>query len=189
MVTRNLPDEISAKAPLGSAIWTFRSGYMYTAPAYASDTAVAMTQNEFRGALFAVSKATTFDQIAIEVTTAAASAVVRLGIYSALEGNWPGPTVVLDAGTVDASGTGVKTISISTTLQPGMYILGACLQGASGVSVRGRSASLLRNSQGTTLANANESGFIQTAGAGALNSSPTWASHQQSFPKVGLRAA
>lgn len=63
----------------------------------------------------------TLDQLVIEVTTLAAGAI-RLGIYTA-DTDWQPVALVLDAGTVDTSTTGVKTISINQVLAAGRYLL------------------------------------------------------------------
>jgi hypothetical protein len=61
------------------------------------------------------------DQLGVEVTTAAAGALPRLGIYNA-DTNWQPSTLFLDAGTVDASTTGLKTKAVSVTLPAGRLI-------------------------------------------------------------------
>jgi hypothetical protein len=63
------------------------------------------------------------DQVAIEVTTAGAGALVRAGLYNA-DTNWQPTTLLVDFGTFDASTTGVKIITLGTplTLAPGRYV-------------------------------------------------------------------
>ena len=66
----------------------------------------------------------TVDRIAVNIQGAgSAGAVVRLGIYESNNGV-PG-ALVLDAGTVDTTSTGTKTITISQTLAAGYYYLAA----------------------------------------------------------------
>jgi hypothetical protein len=68
--------------------------------------------------------AITLDQIACEVTTAGtAGATIRLGIWEA-NTNWMPTTLTLDASTVAADTTGVKSVSISQALAAGRYLLG-----------------------------------------------------------------
>jgi hypothetical protein len=70
----------------------------------------------------------TVDRIAVNIQAAgSAGAVVRLGIYESNNGV-PG-ALILDAGTVDATSTGTKTITISQTLAAGYYYLAAVGQG------------------------------------------------------------
>jgi hypothetical protein len=69
--------------------------------------------------------AITIDQIAIEVTTAAAaSSLGRLGFYNADTG-WQPTSLIYDAGEIAIDSTGVKTIALGAaqTLQPGRYLL------------------------------------------------------------------
>lgn len=74
------------------------------------------------------------DQLAIEVTTSVASGSVRLGVYTATASLQPS-VLVVDAGAVDASTTGVKTTSISVTLPPGLYVFCA-LGNSSSIALR-----------------------------------------------------
>ncbi|MEM2174275.1 MAG: hypothetical protein QXI58_01425 [Candidatus Micrarchaeia archaeon] len=63
---------------------------------------------------------TTFDQIAINVTTAK-TGQARLGIYRDNNNQvYPG-SLILDAGVIDTGTTGVKILSIDLTLTPGLY--------------------------------------------------------------------
>ncbi len=79
---------------------------------------------------FWVPEAFLADRIACEVTTAAASSTVRLGIYNTSMLDQPN-ILVVDAGTVDSSTTGVKELTISQVLRPGLYWLAAVPQGGS----------------------------------------------------------
>lgn len=72
----------------------------------------------------------TFTGISIYVDVAAAAGgVVRLGIYDTDSRGRPG-NLVLDAGTVASTSTGVKTITISQSLSAGKYFLTAVSQTA-----------------------------------------------------------
>jgi hypothetical protein len=83
---------------------------------------------------FPVSRACTLDRIGLEITVAEAATVVRLGIYGDTNGK-PG-TLILDAGTIDSSGTGFLTKTISQAITPGIIWLCACPQGGSAVKWR-----------------------------------------------------
>jgi hypothetical protein len=61
------------------------------------------------------------DQIACEVQASGVSAHARLGLYTA-NTNWQ-PVTLIGEGEVDASSNGVKTVSLSTTLAPGRYLM------------------------------------------------------------------
>lgn len=70
----------------------------------------------------------TFDRIACHVSFGGtAGAVVRLGIYRSDSNGLPS-TLILDAGTVDSTSTGVKEITISQTLAAGSYWLAEAAQ-------------------------------------------------------------
>ena len=79
-----------------------------------------------------VGEQTTFTRIGVNVTSALASSEMCLGIYKADgDGRFPS-TLILDAGTVDTSTTGEKEITISQTLEPGIYhVAGVADQGIS----------------------------------------------------------
>lgn len=79
----------------------------------------------------AIPKTATVDRIACEVTAVgSAGSVVRMGIFKSGATNDVPLDLVLDAGTVDATTTGVKEIIISQPLTPGIYFLLATSQGA-----------------------------------------------------------
>jgi hypothetical protein len=69
-------------------------------------------------------------RIGCEVTTSAASSTVRLGIYHDSGAGRPGQ-LWFDAGTVDSTTTGTKTITISKQSHAGLYWLVAVAQGGS----------------------------------------------------------
>ena len=96
-----------------------RVGAYYTNPEgeYAGLTMVA---NRLYAKPFIVVRNMTFDQIAIDVTTAAAGASMRLGIYNDGTNLYPG-TLLLDAGVVSVATTGLKTITINQALTKGIY--------------------------------------------------------------------
>lgn len=126
---------VGASAPtLGR---TFVAGYYYTGMQSGADAAIVTAQNTEYAVRFEVgSVATTFDRIGLEVTTGAATAVMRLGIrYDS--GGLPA-TLLLDAGTIDATGAAYAEITISQLLTPGRWWVTATCQGNSGVQVRGR---------------------------------------------------
>ena len=77
-----------------------------------------------------VTKSITVKAIGVDITSGgSAGALVRLGIYNDTGSGSPG-TVLLDAGTTAATGTGAVSIGISITLTPGLYWLVAAGQGA-----------------------------------------------------------
>lgn len=91
----------------------------FTYPNYALSTTSspgALTANTIYFIPFTIYISTTFTKIGVNVTTGAASSNIRLGIYNTDNtGGYPG-TLVLDAGTVNSSGTGDLTVTISQAL-------------------------------------------------------------------------
>lgn len=71
----------------------------------------------------------TLTRIGIDITSSAASSTTRLGLYTVGADGLPGD-LVLDAGTVDSSTTGVKEITISQEVY-GTYYLACAGQGGS----------------------------------------------------------
>jgi hypothetical protein len=86
---------------------------------------VTISQNRPNWQNFRIETATTFDRIAVEVTTAApAGSLIRIGIYTADE-RWQPGTLVLDSGTIPydpVSVPALQAVVIDMTLQPGNYI-------------------------------------------------------------------
>lgn len=114
--------------------------------------------------------------VALTVKTAAAGALLRLGVYSAGADLMP-KTLAFDAGTVDASTTGLKQATIGTgiTLPTGLYWIAVATQGASGATVGGSNASaeMLRVAIGGDFADPR--GMIQSDAAGVTAALPaTW---------------
>lgn len=71
----------------------------------------------------------TANALAIRVTTAAATALYRLGIYELpATGVVADSKLLIDAGTVDCATVGAKLITISTPLNGGWYLLAAVAQ-------------------------------------------------------------
>jgi hypothetical protein len=80
--------------------------------------------DELWAAAFVVPETATFDRIAVYVTTPSSQAPnqMRLGIYDD-DGNSAPDALVLDAGVVDTSTSGLKTITIDEQLGAGIYWL------------------------------------------------------------------
>lgn len=114
------------------------TGYVSTFyyPTSGTSGAVTPTLDQLRVVPFRIDTAATWDRIGyLQNNVGTAGAVVRLGIYDSLTNGAPG-NLVLDAGTVDASaGLNLKTATISVTLSPGVYWLGAVAQVATSALV------------------------------------------------------
>jgi hypothetical protein len=90
-----------------------------------------MSNAWMRASPFFLGQGHTFDRIQIEVTTAGSTgSVVRLGIYSSDPATQKPLNLLGDYGTVDCTTTGMKTIVINITLEPGLYWLTAVGQGS-----------------------------------------------------------
>lgn len=166
----------------------FKSGAYYTVLVGGNDAAQSPGQSTECAMRFEVGVATTFDRIGVEVTTNAASNVYRLGIRYDSGSGYPG-SLLLDAGTVDASTTGAKEITISQVLTPGLWWLTCTLQGGTGAAVRGRPGPDPYIAQGSIL-NANYGSYTQGSVTGALPASfSSTLVPSGSAPKVYLRAA
>jgi hypothetical protein len=87
----------------------------------------ASIQNFLTGMPFYVPSTGAYNEIAVRVATGAGGSTIRLGIrnYTA---SGPG-TLLLEAGTVDSSTSGLKTITISQTLAAGWWYLEGVAQG------------------------------------------------------------
>jgi hypothetical protein len=94
-------------------------------------TTAALTANRRFFVPVYVSETRTFTEIAVVVTVAAASSSIRLGIRNCNQATGQPTTLILDAGTVDSSTTGLKQITgLSQSLSPGWYILEITSNGA-----------------------------------------------------------
>jgi hypothetical protein len=145
-----------------------RSGLYYPVP-QGPVTTTSPALNNLRVAPLLVPFTVTLNSIAIEVTTAgAAGAVLRLGILSDDGTGYPG-ALLLDAGTVDATTTGVKSIAISQALTPGVYWIGVVPQGAISTVRAVASPMLGVGAETASLASGNAcSGYQQNSVSGAL---------------------
>jgi hypothetical protein len=166
----------------------FKSGRYYS-PNYNNTFATgATTLEQLRCVPFVVGRTTTFDRIAIEVTTAGAGGTVRLGIYSDTDGI-PGE-VVLDAGTVVTSALGVKEIIIDQELSPGLYWLAAVPQNGVAPSIYCVTAAGNFYVGHTSFPGANSFSHYSLAGVvGALTDNPAViATGGAVSPRICLRA-
>lgn len=109
--------------------FAYVSGQMY-APAGTRTTGTR--PNGFMTCMpFQVETSHTFTAINCEVTSAgSAGALIRLGVYAMASTGVPG-ALVLDAGTVSGTGTGLQTISgLTLNLPAGWYHLAALIEGS-----------------------------------------------------------
>lgn len=84
-----------------------------------STQAIAPNQVRYNG--FIVDAPITIDQLVCEVQATGTATLIRMGLYNA-DLDWQPTSLVIDGGTIDATGTGAKSVSISVTLPPGRYL-------------------------------------------------------------------
>jgi hypothetical protein len=165
----NSVDIFATQVPSGQLT---KTGLYYAAPVVSRATGTP-TLNDLRLAPFLLGETTTFDRIAVDVNTGgSAGAVVRLGIYADSGDGYPG-ALILDAGTVDATATGLLTITINQQLTPGLYWIGGVPQVATSVVHVSTGSALGIGIGVTTLAQALWAGYSQTSVSGALPSTFT----------------
>ena len=118
----------------------------------------------------------TIDRIGAECFTAVASSTFRLGIYNS-DSNGVPSSLLLDAGTIDTSTTGAKSITISQILNPGLYYLAGAQQGgASSATMRAYHNVIGNHSPvaSTSMSTTNyQTGFNQDSVTGAFPSTYT----------------
>jgi hypothetical protein len=139
--------------------------------------------------------AVSFASISVSVTTLAAASTIRLGFYKA-DGTNGGPgTNLYDLGTIDSSTTGIKTITSTFSLGPGLVWVAACAQGgAPSVRSYGGPTSMFMAPNTSPLSNGSQASNVVASAActGALPASfstyslNTSLNSTQAFPKVDL---
>ena len=95
----------------------------YYAPEGSTVATAATGDGSMRGGLLVVGQDTTLTEIGVEVTTAGAGSAYRLGIYRINEAAPGIADRLLDAGTVDSTSTGYKSITISLPVARGDRLL------------------------------------------------------------------
>jgi hypothetical protein len=181
--------DYSSAAAVADKVAVFATGSYYTPRGARS--AFAATVDRLTVVPFLVPKDQRFVRIGAEVTVAAASSTVRLGIYNIGSNGLP-TALVLDAGTIDSSTTGAKEITIDTTLPAGLYGLAAVANGGTPTvrTITGGGAIEVGNGSlaSSTQSNPN-TGFYSTGVTGALPGTFTLTDRSLSPMLVSLRTA
>lgn len=150
---------------------TLRSGLWYPSLPCSGLTTSQIPNQSLRLTPMDVPRSLTVSGLAVEVTAAGeASSTFRFGIYADDGTGYPG-VLVLDAGTVAADSTGVKTITISQALTPGRYWVGGVTQGAATTAATIRTPANAMVSIGSSTTPGTGSSVLaynQTGVAGAL---------------------
>lgn len=118
----------------GGAGWPppgFATGTYYSNPWATGSGTKTLTAGALEIVPFPVPYACTIDQLAAEVLTSGGGGLVRMGIYNSNASHLPG-SLLLDAGTVTSAATGIRGITISQALTPGIYWLAALVDAAGG---------------------------------------------------------
>jgi hypothetical protein len=133
-------DDVSAQAYGAAGGDYFRSGHFYTGVFHGATTSVNPVLTRLYARPFWVPVPSAFDRIAVNVSTAATAAsggVVRMGVYSTTAGM---PGALLAEGSLSSESTGSKEVTISLTLDPGIYWVAMASQ-VSVCSVTGHTSS------------------------------------------------
>lgn len=181
--------DYSSAAAVADKVAVFATGTYYSPRGARS--AFAAVQDRLNIVPMLVPKDQRFVRIGAEVTTLAAASTVRLGIYNIGPTGLP-TTLVLDAGTIDASTTGAKELTIDVTLPAGLYGLAAVAQGGApsvrtltgGGALEVGSGSIASS----TLSNPN-TGFYSTGVSGALPANFTLTDRTPTPTLVSVRTA
>ena len=171
---------------------TYRSGYYYEPKIGSVLSATTYAINRLQATPFYLNQNITIDRIGAECITAAASTTFRLGIYSSDSNGLPS-SLVLDAGTIDTSTIGAKTITISQALSAGLYYLVGVQQGGStNATMRayGNTSGISNPVAATSMAtNAYYCQYTMESVSGALPSTYTPAASTVSPLRIQIRIA
>lgn len=156
-------------------------------------TSNMLGNGSFRVSAFYVPKTITIDRIGAEITGAgSAGCTLRLGIYRSDKDGYPAGRV-LDAGTIPADAVGQVELNCNVTLEPGIYWVGAAVQGSPAVQptvrvINGNTPAVGATTLAVALGNAIV-GYGMTA-AGALPANFDANSNANSaVPRIALRVA
>jgi hypothetical protein len=112
----------------------YRSGYWYESRNGAVLNNASATLNRLYVYPVFIQESITIDRLGMEVQTQAASSTIRLGIYNS-DSNGEPSSLVLDAGTVSGTTTGLKAITVSQALTTGLYYFAWIWQGGTGRTI------------------------------------------------------
>lgn len=154
----------------------YRAGYWYEAKNGAQILNATYAINRMNLLPIFIQESITIDRIGGECFTAVASSTFRLGIYNS-DSNGVPSSLLLDAGTIDTSTTGLKSITISQSLTAGLYYLAAAQQGgASSATMRAYHNVIGNHSPvaSTSMSTTNyQTGYNQDSVSGAFPSTYT----------------
>ncbi len=139
---------------------------------WGSLVATQMVANRLYGVPVAIAQNAAFNQIGVEVTTAATGATIQVGLYTIGADGLP-TQLVQALGTIDASATGWRPVTIAITIARGNYWIGfasnATININAPLTVAGMPALLGQAStSGTSPRSALYQTALLTAGFGSL---------------------
>ena len=185
------PQKSSAIRRRLGAIRKYGTGVYFAAPARVIGAAIPAEAEVGYGPLD-FDMPVTLVRISIDVTVlGTAGAVVRLGLHDQGADSLP-DALVLDAGTVVATSTGTKEVTISKPVAPGRYFGSAVVQGAAGTRPTIRQNQDPGLDLGNTLSAANLSqfgvgGYTEAAVAGAFPANTGTIAMTNVSPRVVVR--
>lgn len=189
--TKFLRDDGTWQLPATIGLGRFKSGLYYANGDLTTAAAPTLNVLAVSPSLF-VHKTTTFNELVMNVTVAAATSVFRMGIYQDDGGGYPG-ALVADFGTVDCSTTGLKTLTISQQLTPDVYWIGGVMQTASATITMTGPFLNHKIQVGTSSVSAgpNNNYYAQTSVTGALPSTftSTVTPGSTTMPRIWIKAA
>lgn len=159
------PRDITYYRRVSSSAWPV----FYSALAIRAASNISTSADTLRAVPFIVPRKITLDRIGLNVTGYGGGAYARLGIYNDL-GTAP-DTLLLDAGAVSIDSTGLKTIVIDRTLNPGIYWL-----------------TFVTSSGLVTLAGSASGNVLPVLGFGATDLSQTYNGYTAPFTYAALPA-
>lgn len=169
------------------------AGYVYTVGAGSQANGTTLAVNQVAASPIYIPADTSVDRITLYINTAATSALWRLGLFADTGSMYPG-ALVFEAGTVDASSTGAKEITLASTkaVARGVYWVVAKCEGAF-AAPRGTSGpvfGVLPSSNSNTAD--TSSGYLANVTAAGLPSAwPAWGAAGTgtvgTAPRVGVR--
>jgi hypothetical protein len=170
----------------------YRSGYYYEPMIGATLATATQTKNRLLFTPLFISQSITIDRIGAEVVSGGvAGTTYRLGIYSSNSNDEPS-ALLLDAGTIDTSTTGLKQNTVSLTLTAGLYYVCGVNQGSTGTPTM----RILNSGTGnyapvaaTSMQSFYAATYIQDSVSGALPSTATPTLGATGPARIQFRAA
>jgi hypothetical protein len=166
-----------------------RTGF-YRQSAGGTATTRTMTQDTEYAVPLEIVPGATLDRLAINVTTAVASGVIRLGVRADSNG-YPSSTVLLDAGTVNAATTGIKELTVSVVTTGQRVWLTATAQVVTGLVVTGLNGPIfpIEHNSNASAATSVLAAYLQTGVTGALGAFSGSVNTASSAPLIAARMA